>query len=331
MGDVAAQGSPRVVGCLGPAEANPCADGEVQLAPRLAGHAWEESIKVKVALTGAGGVLATEIAAQLAGRKGVQLCLTDMVELSRQHTQEFVRANISVYEEACCAVRDADVVIHCAAIHPWKQYTDDQYLDCNVKGTYHLLKACVDQGVPRVIYTSSIAAVGYDRAPEELPLTEHVTRKPNDLYGATKEMGETFCEMFSRSRGLHVISLRPPCFIPRTGDDYGVGLLTTYGDLRDVAQAHVRALDRGDLRCDAFYCTAPVPYTREDAQELRTDPRAVYVRYFPEARDFILSRPETANPVHVFYDISRARAALGYEPHVDFAKWFARRTAPPGT
>lgn len=285
---------------------------------------------MRITLTGAAGVLATEIAAQLEGRKDVQLRLTDMVDLPRERARDFVRADLSAYDEACLAVRDAEVVIHCAALHPWKPYTDDQYLDCNVKGTYHLLKACVDHGVPRVIYTSSIAAVGYDRQPDELPLTEHVTRKPNDLYGATKEMGETFCETFSRSRGLHVISLRPPCFVPRTGDDYGVGLLTTYGDFRDVAQAHVRALDRGDIRCDSFYCTAPVPYTAEDAQALRTDPRSVYLRYFPQARDFILGRPETANPVYVYYDIRRARSELGYDPQVDFPRWFAQRAASGG-
>ncbi|MBM3147855.1 MAG: hypothetical protein FJ000_08185, partial [Actinobacteria bacterium] len=135
------------------------------------------------------------------------------------------------------------------------------------------------------------------------------------------------CEMFSRSRGLHAISLRPPCFIPRTGDDYGVGLLTTYGDVGDVAQAHVLALDRGDLRCDAFYCTAPVPYTAEDAEELRVDPRAVFCRYHPQAREFIMGRPETAHPVSVYYDVSRAHAELGYAPRVDFARWFAARGA----
>jgi nucleoside-diphosphate-sugar epimerase len=250
-----------------------------------------------------------------------------MVELSSNTGLDFIRANLSVYGEARAAVDGADVVIHCAAIHPWKPYTDDQYLDCNIKATYHLLKACADCGVPRVIYTSSIAAVGCRRSVDELPLTEHVERRPDDLYGATKEAGETFAEMFSRTRGLHVISLRPPCFIPRTGDEYGVGLLSTYGDFRDVAQAHVLALNRGDLRCDAFYCTAPVPYTREDAEALRTDPRAVYCRHFPEATDFILSRPETEHPVHVYYDISRGRAQLGYDPQVDFERWFAQRGA----
>ena len=249
-----------------------------------------------------------------------------MVDLGNKGAEDFIRADLTQYAEAREAVQGADVAIHCAAIHPWKPYTDEQYLACNVEATYQLLKACVDAGVPRVVYTSSIAAVGYARRADELPLTEHVDRRPDDLYGASKEMGETFCEMFSRSRGLHVISLRPPCFIPRTGDDYGVGLLTTYGDVRDVAQAHVRALDRGDLRCDAFYCTSPVPYMRDDAEELRTDPRVVFCRYFPQAREFILSRPETANPVGVYYDIGRARAELGYAPQIDFARWFAARS-----
>jgi nucleoside-diphosphate-sugar epimerase len=282
---------------------------------------------VRVTLTGAAGVLGTEIAAQLRGREDVQLRLTDMANLPSNGAVDFVKADLSRPEQAREAVEGTEVLIHCAAIHPWRPYTDDQYLDCNVKATHHLLRACVEAGVPRVIYTSSIAAVGYARAPDELPLTEHVARRPDDLYGATKEMGETLCEMFSRSHGLHVISLRPPCFIPRSGDDYGVGLLTLYGDVGDVAQAHVLALGRPDLRCDAFYCTAPVPYTREDAEALRADPRAVYCRHFPEARDFILSRPETAHPVSVYHSTARAQAELGYAPRVDFARWFAAREA----
>jgi hypothetical protein len=70
-----------------------------------------------------------------------------------------------------------------------------------------------------------------------------------------------------------------------------------------------------------------VPYTREDAEALRADPRAVYCRHFPEARDFILSRPETAHPVSVYHSTARAQAELGYAPRVDFARWFAVREA----
>lgn len=282
---------------------------------------------MNIVITGAAGVLGSEVVRQLrAGRAG-ELRLTDMVAVDDVDGAEALQADLSVYAEAKAAVQGAGVVIHCAAVHPWKAYTDDQYLDWNVKATHHLLKACVDTGVPRVVYTSSIAAVGYRRQVGELPLTEHVDRRPDDLYGATKAIGEMLCEMVSRTHGLHCIMLRPPCFIPREGDDYGVGLLGSYGDVRDVAQAHVRALGRPDIQCDAFYCTTPVPYGPEDAEALRSDPRAVYCRYFPQAAEFIMSRPETARPLAAYYDLTRARAELGYEPAASFAQWFAARGA----
>jgi uronate dehydrogenase len=286
----------------------------------------EEVELMRVAVTGAAGVLGSEVVAQIRQRQSDEvLRLVDMAAISDPGGSEAVQADLSVFSEARRAVTGADVVIHCAAVHPWKQYTDDQYLDWNVKATHHLLEACADAGVPRVVYTSSIAAVGYNRDVDELPLGEHVDRRPESIYAATKAMGETLCEMFSRTHGLNCVVLRPPCFIPREGDDYGVGLLGGYGDVRDVAQAHVLALGRGDIRCDVFYCTAPIPYTREDAEELRSDPRSVYCRYYPEATEFILSRPETARPLTVYYDLGRVREELGYRPQVDFGRWFAAR------
>ncbi len=282
---------------------------------------------MKIAVTGAAGVLGSEVVRQLHGRQQGELRLIDMARLDNGQSGETVEADLSVYAEARAAVQGAEIVIHCAAVHPWRSYTDDQYLDCNVRATHHLLQACAEVGVPRVIYTSSIAAVGYNRDVHELPLVEHVDRRPESLYAATKAMGETLCEMFSRSHGLRCIMLRPPCFIPRAGDEYGVGLLGGYGDVRDVAQAHVRALDRSDISCDAFYCTTPAPYSREDAEELRTNPRAVYCRYYPQATELIMSRAETARPLTVYYDLERAQRELGYAPTVDFASWFADRNA----
>jgi len=281
---------------------------------------------MKIVITGAAGVLGREVLAQLREQGEHDLRLVDMAPIEGGEDAECVQADLSLPEDALRAVTGGDVVIHCAAVHPWQPYTDDQYLDLNVKATHHLLKGCVNARVPRVIYTSSIAAVGYARDPWELPLTEHVDRRPDELYGASKLMGELFCEMYSHSHGLHVIILRPPCFIPRDDDGFGALLLGgAYGHVSDVAQAHVLALRRPDIRCDAFYCTPPVPYAREDVEPLRIDPRSVYCRHFPAARDFIRGRPETENPVGVFYDLSRARRELGYEPRVGFESWFARR------
>jgi len=286
---------------------------------------------MKIAITGAAGVLGGEVASQLCAQGKQELRLVDRAPIQGGGDAECLQADLSLYDQAKRAVSGADVVMHCAAVHPWKPYTDDQYLDLNAKGTHHLLKACVETGVPRVIYTSSIAAVGYGRNPDELPLTEHVDRRPDEIYGMSKLVGELFCEMFSRSHGLHVIMLRPPCFIPRADDAFGALLLGgAYGHFSDVAQAHVLALNRPDIRCDAFYCTSPVPYTRDDAAELASDPRSVYCRYFPQARDYIMAQPETARPVGVFYDTTRAQRELGYQPRVGFASWFAERQAAGG-
>jgi UDP-glucose 4-epimerase len=60
------------------------------------------------------------------------------------------------------------VVVHLAAIMPsGKAQTRDFEYDVDVNGTRRLLEACVQQGVKRIVVSSSGAAYGYhaDNAP----------------------------------------------------------------------------------------------------------------------------------------------------------------------
>ena len=219
-----------------------------------------------------------------------------------------------------------DVVVHCAAIHPWKKYTSDQYLDWNIKGTYNLLQGAVDAGVGRVIYTSSIAAMGYDPIPpNEPPITEgHSPNTPvENLYGVTKHVGEQFCEMFRRSHKLNYVALRPPAFMPKPELERGRSLLGMYADVSDVVGAHVAAVSAPmPSRYEAFWSTNPLPYTGADAQELRDNPAAVVERYWPGIPAWFEARGATISPVPVIYDLTRGGEILGWTPKYSFDSWW---------
>jgi len=51
---------------------------------------------------------------------------------------EFRKASLSDDEVLKEMLDGVDVILHAAALHPWKEYTNDQYLDANIKGTWHL-------------------------------------------------------------------------------------------------------------------------------------------------------------------------------------------------
>ena len=50
-------------------------------------------------------------------------------------------------------------------------------------------------------------------------VTEDLPPVPKNIYGTTKLMAETLCELFFRERGLPVVVLRTSRFFPEDDDD----------------------------------------------------------------------------------------------------------------
>ncbi len=75
----------------------------------------------------------------------------------------------------------------------------------NVLGTCNVLQAARENGVDRVIYSSTSSAYGLTNTP---PLTEDM---PNDClnpYSVTKVSGEELCKMYTKLFGLKTLTLR---------------------------------------------------------------------------------------------------------------------------
>ena len=282
----------------------------------------------KILLTGAAGTLGRLLVPLIEQEGGFELRLTDVVPLETPH--EFVQADLSRWEEVEHLCDGVDEVMHVAAIHPWKPYTPQQYLDCNIKGTYHILQAAANAKVRRVLYTSSVAAMGYRAdSPEQLPFDESKPCRPvEDLYCVSKHVGEQFCEMFRHRNGLPYVALRPGCFIPRDDGDvgFGLGLLSIWVHRDDIARAHLLAL-KSDVKNEAIIIAARVPFTRADAPALLADAPPVILRYFPKARLLQERGIELPKTISYFYNIGKAKRLLGFEPKFSFAEWLERKLA----
>jgi UDP-glucose 4-epimerase len=75
----------------------------------------------------------------------------------------------------------------------------------NVSGTLRVLKAAVDAGVRRVIYSSSSSVYGDQPT---LPLVEDMVPNPVNPYACQKLMGEIYAGNFHRVFGLETVCLR---------------------------------------------------------------------------------------------------------------------------
>ena len=284
-----------------------------------------EERDMRVLITGAAGVLGRLVTSALEEDSEYSLRLTDIAPFETPH--EYMQADLARTEQVQGLCQGIDQVLHIAAIHPWKQYTAEQYLDCNVKGTHNIVQEAAGAGVRRLILTSSIAAMGYQVEPDTpFPFDEEKPCRPvEDIYNLSKYASEQLCEMYRFREGLDYVALRPGTFIPRDEEDsvFGLGLLGTVVHATDVAAAHVLAL-QSDVVNEAIVITAGNPFSRDDGPALLSDARSVILKYYPEAEALEdqggIELPKKIAPC---YRIEKARRLLSYEPQFTFERWLA--------
>lgn len=279
---------------------------------------------MRIMITGAAGVLG-QLVTQLVAAEGHDLRLTDALPLETAH--EFVPADLSDEAQVRGLCDGLDQVFHIAAIHPWKEYTAQQYLDLNIKGTHNLVAEAARAKVDRLIYTSSVSAMGYSVAPDApLPWDETAPCRPYDsLYSITKHAGEQFCRMYQQTAGLRWVALRPGGFSPRPEEDpaFGLGLLGFAVHRDDVAQAHLLAL-RSNVVNEPIIITAGTTFTSDDSARLLWDAPPLILRDFPQAQALVEAGIELPRSVGACHSIAKARRVLGYEPQWTFASWLER-------
>ena len=81
----------------------------------------------------------------------------------------------------------------------------DQYWQGNVVTTLALLDAIRDNGVPRLVFSSTAATYG---EPDEVPITEDMPTHPTNPYGATKLSMDMAITSYCNAYGLTATSLR---------------------------------------------------------------------------------------------------------------------------
>ena len=91
--------------------------------------------------------------------------------------------------------------------------------------------------------------------------------------------------------------------------------------VEDAAEAHLLAFDRAPaIGFGTYVLSAPTPFRREEASELKLDAPAVIARHFPEAEALYAARgwrlPASIGRV---YDAGLAERALGFRAKTDFA------------
>jgi UDP-glucose 4-epimerase len=110
---------------------------------------------------------------------------------------EIVEGELRSYERVHNAVRGTEVVYHLGALGSVPRSVQDPLTSSavNVEGTLNVLLAARDEGIRRVVFSSSASVYGSSR---QMPTTEESPPDPVSPYGVAKLAAERYCVSFSR-------------------------------------------------------------------------------------------------------------------------------------
>ena len=105
-------------------------------------------------------------------------------------------------------VRGVDQIFHLAALIaiPYSYVAPDSYVDTNVKGTLNICQAARDEGVGRLLITSTSEVYGTARY---VPIDEKHPRQPQSPYSASKIGADAIAMSFRNAFDLPLSVVRP--------------------------------------------------------------------------------------------------------------------------
>jgi UDP-glucose 4-epimerase len=229
-------------------------------------------------------------------------------------------------------------VLHTATLHKPHvgTHSRQEFIDTNVSGTLALLEEALAAGVRSFVFTSTTSAFGsaLTPAPGEPAawVTESRASIPKNIYGVTKVMAESLCELFFRKWKLPVLVLRTSRFFPEPDDDASMRdryetanaqaneMLYRRVDVEDIVGAHLLAMEKAHkIGFGRYIISATTPFTQDDLAELRRDAPSVVRRLFPDSEALYAARGW-----RMFAEFDRvyvnelARRELGWQPKYDF-------------
>lgn len=181
----------------------------------------------KIVLTGAAGKLGGHLRAPLAGMADQLLC-TDIAAApdGLADNETFIQADLADFAAMRAIIDGADMVVHFGAIGD--EGTFDEILGPNIIGAYNVWEAARLCGVRRVVYASSIHAVGM--YPKNQHIGLDVPHRPDGFYGLAKCFAEDMARMYWEKSGIEAVCLRILSCAP-VGNTRALGSWLSFGDL----------------------------------------------------------------------------------------------------
>jgi uronate dehydrogenase len=189
----------------------------------------------KLVLTGAAGALGSRLRAPLK-KMCDELVSTDIVDDigALQDGETYVQADLSSLDAILKIIEGADMVVHFGAIADEAAW--DDILQSNIIGAYNVWEAAYRCGVKRVVYASSVHAVGMHKKTDTIGLD--APHRPDTYYGLAKCFTEDLASLYWDKRGIESVCLRIFSCAPAT-NARSIGTWLSYDDLIHLVERSV--------------------------------------------------------------------------------------------
>ena len=212
-----------------------------------------------VLVTGGSGLIGSHLIPFLLqeGKRVRALCHNNQPSITHENLEWF-KGDILDVLDVEATLEGITHVYHCAAIVSFYPKDKKKLLQTNVEGTANIVNACIDAGVKKLLYVSSVAALG--RFGKDKPIDETMKWSEatgNSVYGKTKFLAEM--EVWRGiGEGLNAVIVNPTIILGASDWEKGssgifktaynefswfTNGITGFVDVKDVVKAMVLLMD----------------------------------------------------------------------------------------
>lgn len=241
--------------------------------------------------------------------------------------------------------RDVDTIFHLAALIaiPYSYIAPDSYVDTNVKGTLNICQAAKENGVRRVLVTSTSEVYG---TAQYVPIDEKHPKQPQSPYSATKIGADAMAMSFYNAFELPVVIVRPfntygprqsaraiiPTIITQIANgatEIKLGDLTPTRDfnfVKDTCRGFIQLADCDQAIGQEVNVCSNYEISMRDTLNLIADIMGKNVNFVEDTQRL---RPKNSEVFRLWGDNTKIKSLTGFEPEYDIRrgleetiKWF---------
>ena len=294
-----------------------------------------------ILVTGAGGFIGSHLVEALAS-KGAELKIfirynsrNDLGMLKDipsdiKNNLDIITGDIIDFGTVKKAVKNCDIVFHLAALIgiPYSYVAPGRYVDTNIKGTLNILQASREEGVEKIIHTSTSEVYG---TAKYVPIDENHPLEGQSPYSASKIGADMLAHSYFFSFNTPIVIIRPfNTFGPRQSaraviptiisqalseNKVNLGMLTTVRDftyVNDTVNGFIKVAESDISIGDIFNIGTGTGITiGELAKKILT---IMECQDIPIYTDCNRIRPEKSEVLNLICDNSKAKSMIGWSP-----------------